>query len=179
MNINKQILQTGFVLFFITIAVFFGLFFVFSTQGKISEAEYFNYSAYINCFFMPVLYAGAGLYSIFKGAKEKPLTFGQGFKLAFLPQFIGGFLGLAFIFIFFNTTGSWAEDSLQRGWYELMTANPNPDFMKKNGEMVKNMTDLNVNMFTLKVFFVSFSMLSFFYLLISSFFAMFLKNRKI
>ena len=179
MNISKQIIQSGIGLFLVTLALFFGLLFIYSTQGNISDAEYFNYSSYINCFALPAIYAGTGLYNIIKFARIQPMGFGQSFKLAFLPQFFGGLLSLTIIFIYFNTTGTWAEDSLQRGWYELITANPNPEFMEKNREMIKYMTDLNYNMFTLKVFFLSFSMITFFYLLISSIFAMFLKNRKI
>jgi len=179
MNANRLIFLTGIMLFLSTIAIFFALYFIFSTQGSISEAEYFNYSAFINCFVMPALYAGFGFYCIYCGARKHPLTFGQGWKLAFLPQFIGGLLSLSFIFIFFNTTGSWAEDSLQRGWYDLMTTNPNPEFMEKNGEMVKAMTDSEINMFTWKTFFISFSVILFFYFLISSIFAIFLKNRRI
>ncbi len=179
MNANRLIIRTGIGLFFITIVIFFVLYFLFSTRGSISDADYFNYSAYLNCFVMPILYAGTGFFCIYQGAKVQPLTFGQGWKMAFLPQFIGGLLSLSFIFIFFNTTGSWAEDSLQRGWYDLMTANPNPEFMEKNEEMVKAMTNSDINMFTWKTFFISFSVILFFYFLISSIFAIFLKNRKV
>lgn len=179
MNANRLILRTGIMLFLGTIAIFFALYFAFSTQGNITEAEYFNYSAFINCFLLPAFYAGSGFYSIYRGAKIRPLTFGQGWKLAFLPQFTGGLVSLVFIFVFFNTSGSWAEDSLQRGWYDLMTASPNPEFMEKNGEMVKAMTNPEINMFTWKTFFISFSVILFFYFLISSIFAVFLKNRKI
>jgi len=60
-----------------------------------------------------------------------------------------------------------------------MTANPNPEFMEKNEEMVKAMTNSDINMFTWKTFFISFSVILFFYFLISSIFAIFLKNRKV
>jgi len=179
MNANRLIIRTGLILFFVTIVLFFALYFAFSLRGTISDADYFNYSASINCFVMPALYAGFGFYTIFCGAKIQPLTFGQGWKLAFLPQFIGGLLSLAFIFIFFNTAGSWAEDSLQRGWYDLMTANPNPEFMEKNSETIKAMANSETNMFTWKTFLISFSVILFFYFLISSIFAVFLKNRRI
>jgi len=57
--------------------------------------------------------------------------------------------------------------------------NPYPVLMEKNGEFVKSMTDLNINMFTWKVFFLSFSVIIFFYFLISSIFAVFFKNRRV
>lgn len=179
MNSNQKNIRLGLLLATITLLLFFGLFIVFSIQGKMSEADYFNYSALANCFVMPALYAGFGLYSSYSSAKIQPLTFTQAWKLTFSPMFIGGLLSLGIIFIFFNTAGSWAEDSLQRGWYELMTANPNPEFMEKNGEFVTGMTDLSINMFTWKVFLLSFSAILFFYFLISSIFAVFLKNRRV
>lgn len=179
MNTNKQIIQLGLVLFLITMSLFFLLIFFFSTQGNITDAQYFNYSALINCFVLPGLYAIIGFYGIFKIARQRQLSFRQAWQLSFLPMFIGGLLSLACIFIYFNTNGVWAEDSLQRGWYDLMTSNPNPEFMEKNGEFIKNMTDLTVNMFTWKVFFLSFSVIIFFYFLISSIFAVFFKNRRI
>ena len=177
MNTNKSSIQVGFILAAVTLLLFFLLYFLFSTTGTISEVDYFNYSALINCFLIPALYAGFGFYNAYTFAKIRPLTFGQAWKLTFLPMFIGGLLSLGAIFIFFNTEGAWAEDSLQRGWYELMTANPNPDFMEKNGEFVKQMTKAEINMFTLKVFLISFSAIIFFYFLISTIFAVFLRNR--
>jgi len=179
MNYSHLIWKLGGILFLVTIGLFLALYFIFSTQGSISEADYFNYSSLINCFAMPALYAGIGFYSIFRAAKKQPLTFGKGFRQAFLPQFIGGLLSLAFIFIFFNTIGSWAEDSLQRGWYSLIEANPNQEFMEKNGEFVEGMKNLDFNMFTFRTFTVAFMTILFFYVLISTIFAVFLKNRKV
>jgi hypothetical protein len=179
MNTNKSSIRNGFLLAILTIAIFLILYFLFSTQGNISELQYFNYSALINCFLLPALYAIVGFYNSYSFAKIQPLSFGQAWKLTFLPMFMGGLISLGFIFIFYNTTGAWAEDSLQRGWYELMTANPNPDFMEKNGELVENMNNLEFNMFTTKVFLISFSAIIFFYFLISSIFAVFLKNRRV
>ncbi len=179
MNTNRQMIRLGITLFFITILLFFLLIFLFSTQGRITDAEFFNYSALINCFVFPGLYAGFGFYSAYTVAKQRIISFRQAWQLSFVPMFIGGLLSLGAIFLFFNTSGNWAEDSLQRGWYDLMTSNPNPEFMEKNGEFVKNMTDLKINMFTSKVFFLAFSVIIFFYFLISSIFAVFFKNRRI
>lgn len=176
---SRLTLKLGGLLFFITMLLFLTLFFVFSTNGNISEAEYFNYSSLINCFVMPALYAGVGFYSAFSAAKKNPLTFGQGFKRAFVPQFIGGLFSLIIIFIFFNTVGSWAEDSLQRGWYSLIESNPNEEFMKKNGSFVDGMKDLSYNMFTFRTFTITLMTILFFYVIISTIFAVFLKNRKI
>lgn len=176
---NQRNLKFGIGLYVVTMILFFGLLFLFSTQGSMTEAQYFNYSILISCFLLPVLYAGVGFYNIYLSAKVEPLGHRQIWKLAFLPMVMGGLLSLGTIFIFFNTSGEWAEDSLQRGWYDLMTSNPNPDFMEKNGELVKAMTDLNINMFTTKIFFISFSLILFFYFLISFIFAIFLKNRRL
>lgn len=179
MNQKLSLVKIGFLLFLITIAIFLGMYFIFSTNGKISDADYFNYSALINCFVLPALYAGFGFFAAVRAVKVQPLKFGKVFIQAFVPQVIGGFLSLGFIFIFLNTTGSWAEDSLQRGWFELTTSNPNPEFMEKNKDFVSSMGDMSINMFTWKVFFISFSLILFFYFLISIIFAIFLKNRRI
>lgn len=179
MNYSRLTWKLSGFLFLTTIGVFLILYFIFSTRGSISEADYFNYSSLINCFFLPALYAGTGFYAAYTSAKQQPLTFGQGFRKAFLPQFIGGILSLAFIFIFFNTVGSWAEDSLQRGWYSLIEANPNQEFMEKNGEFVDGMKDLSYNMFTFRTFTIAFMTILFFYVMISTIFAVFLKNRKV
>lgn len=179
MNYQQNIVKHGVILFAITMALFFLLFFLFSTKGNISESDYFNYSAMVSCFVLPALYAGMAFYTIFITAKKQILAFGQAWRMSFLTMFIGGFLSLASIFIFFNTIGSWAEDSLQRGWYDLMTANPNPEFMEKNEAIVQQMFDTSINMFTLKVFFISFAIVLFYYLMISFIFATFFKNRRI
>ena len=179
MNTNRQSIRLGITLFLITVSLFFLLIFIFATQGKITDAQFYYYSAMINCFLLPGLYAGVGFYSVFIIAKQRPVTFRQAWQLCFLPMFLGGFLSLATIFIYFNTSGEWVEDSLQRGWHDLIMSNPNPEFMEKNGEFLSGMTDLNINMFTLKVFFLSFSVIIFFYFLISSIFAVFFKNRRI
>lgn len=179
MNISQKSFRIGISLFMITMLLFFLLLFVFSTQGRMTEAQYFNYSVMISCFLLPVIYAGFAFYNIYGEASIRPLGFRHIWRLSFLPMFIGGLLSLAAIFVFFNTSGSWAEDSLQRGWYDLMTANPNPEFIEKNPDLVKAMSDPNNNMFSWKVFFISFSVILFFYFLISSIFAMFLKNRRL
>lgn len=178
MNFSRLTFQFGISLFLVTIGLFLILYYIFSTNGNISDADYFNYSALINCFIMPALYAGFGFFSIYSAAKKQPLSFGQGFRSAFFPQFIGGLLSLIFIFIFFNTVGSWAEDSLQRGWYDLMTANPNPEFMEKNSGIVKGMSESSYNMFTFRTFTVALMTILFFHVMISTIFAIFLKNRK-
>ncbi|MDD3772422.1 MAG: DUF4199 family protein [Weeksellaceae bacterium] len=179
MNTNKKIIQVGIGLFLITMSIFFLLFYLFSTNAGISEAQYFNYSALISCFLLPAVYAGLGFYSSYSTAKTRILHFGEVWKLTFLPMFIGGFSSLALIFLFFNKAGAWAEDALQRGWYDLMTENPNPEFMEKNGELVEKMTDASINIFSLKIFFISFSVVVFYYFFISTIFAVFLRNRRV
>lgn len=94
-------------------------------------------------------------------------------------MFFGGFLSLAVIFIFLNNAGSWAQDSLQRGWYDMITANPNPEFMEANKEWVENMKSSEYKLFTVKNFLMAFSVILFFYFIISIIFAIFFKNRRV
>lgn len=179
MNSNHLTFRLAGFLILATLLLFFGLYVAFSLNVQITDSDYFNYSTIINCFVLPALYVGVGFYSSFVRAKKQPLTYGQGFKYAFVPQVIGGFVSLAVIFIFFNTTGEWAEDSLQRGWYDLVMENPNPEFIETNKEFIESMSDTSINMFTGKVFFYSFSVIMFFYLMISAIFGVFFKNRRI
>lgn len=183
MNTNKKVIQLGLVLFLLNMAIFFLLFFLFSTQGSISEANYFHYSVIICCFILPVIYAGVGFYSSYSSAKIEPLHFGLIWKLTFMPMFIGGLLSLISIFVFFNTTGSWAEDSLQRGWYEFKLSNLDPELMdEKESELAMSMdkmTDLTINIFRLRMFFLSFTLILFYNFFISTIFAVFLKNRRV
>lgn len=170
--------KTGLTLFVVTMLLFFLVYYLFSTDGNFSEMQYFNVSVLMSSFLLPLIFVGFAFFNVYKHAKKKVLGFRETWRLAFIPMFVGGLLSLSLIFVFFNTAGSWAEDSLQRGWHELMTANPNPEFMEKNGELVEKMIDLNVNMFSFKVFFLAFSFILFFYFLISTIFAVFIKNRQ-
>lgn len=179
MDIPQKTFKLGLILFAINILLFFGLLFLFSTQGSITEAQYFNYSVLISCFLLPALYASVAFYSVYSEAKLQPLHYKKIWRLAFIPMFVGGFLSMSSIFVFFNSSGSWAQDSLQRGWLDLMTANPNPEFEEKNQELINAMSDLSVNLFSLKNFFIFFSIVLFFYFLISTIFAIFIKNRRI
>lgn len=94
-------------------------------------------------------------------------------------MFVGGLLSLGTIFLFFNSTGAWAEDALQRGWYELIMQAQNQEFNDKNGELIEKMMDAKINIFSLKIFLISFSVLIFYYFFISTIFAVFLKNRRV
>lgn len=177
MNANPKIIRFGLLLFASTMALFFLLLFVFSMTGSMTEAQYFNYSALICCFGLPVLYGGVAFYSVFSTAKVRPLGMKQAWLLSFVPMFMGGLLSNASIFIFFNTSGKWAADSLQRGWFNLITANPDPEFLEESQELLSTMADLSINLFSLRNFFLSFSFIIFFYFLISFIFAVFFKNK--
>lgn len=179
MNFNRLTFRLGILLFLITIGLFLGLYFVFSTNGSISEADYFSYSSFINYFLLTFLYAATGFYSIYSASKIKALTFREGFKQSFLPQFIGGITSLILIFVFFNTVGSWAEDSYQRGWHELKHATLTVDSTPEQIQEVEAMKDLGTNVFSLQYFYVTFSSILLFYVMISTIFAIFLKNRKL
>lgn len=178
MDKNKVYKLAG-ILFVVTLLLFFGLYFAFATSAKISDENYFNYSWLINSFALPFIYTGVSFYGCYTTAKKEPMKLSTAYKTAFLPMFFGGFLSLAVIFIFLNNGGSWAQDSLQRGWYDMITANPNPEFIEANKELLENMKNPEYKLFTFRNFLMAFSVILFFYFMISIIFAIFFKNRRV
>lgn len=183
MKMNQKIARLGMFLFLSTMALFFLLFYLFSTRGSISDADYFNYSALICSFILPPLYAGVAFYGVYTSAKIKVLNFQEALRLSFIPMFVGGLISLGAIFTFFNTTGSWAEDSLQRGLVELRYSGIDEETWKEEGEKIEMekaiISDLDYNLFDGKNFFIYFSMILFYYLMVSLLFAQLFKNRVI
>src|SRR5690625_7721437 len=71
---------------------------------------------------------------------------------------VGGLLSLASIFIFFNTTGEWAQDSLKRGLVELRYGNIDEQTMLEEGDKImaekEIISNLEYNLFSGKNFFI-------------------------
>lgn len=183
MKINQKIAKLAMVLFIITMALFFLLFYLFSTRGDITDADYFNYSAIICSFILPPIYAGVAFYGVYGSAKKEVLSFQKALKLGFIPMFVGGLLSLASIFIFFNTTGEWAQDSLKRGLVELRYGNIDEQTMLEEGDKImaekEAISNMEYNLFSGKNFFIYYSMILFYYLVIGVLFAQLFKNKRV
>ncbi len=106
------------------------------------------------------------------------MTFKEGFKIGFYTIFFGGIISLIVIFVFFNTYGEWAQDSLKQGLLDTFTSNMSDPKIAKDIETFRNSDDYKtLNLFTVKNFFGLFSIFLSFYIAISAMFSQFLKKR--
>ena len=126
----NKIFKSSLVLMAITLALFFALYFYFSLNGTVSVKDYYTYSFMICCFVVLPLYALYCFFTIFNLSKIKAkhhqssedlMTFKEGFKVGFYTIFFAGIMSLIVIFVFFNTYGEWAQDSLKQGLLDTFT----------------------------------------------------------
>ena len=109
---------------------------------------------------------------------EGLMTFKEGFKTGFYTIFFAGIMSLIVIFVFFNTYGEWAQDSLKQGLLDTFTANMSDPKTAKDIETFRNSDDYKtLNLFTTKNFFGLFSIFLSFYIAIAALFSQFLKKR--
>ncbi len=186
MNTFNKVVRNALLLAGITLVLFFGLYFAFSTNGAISEKDYYVYTIWICSFVLVPLYAAFSFFTIFSVSREKAknakvmedlMTFKEGFKIGFYTMFIGGFISLATIFIFFNTAGELAQDALRNGILDTFMSNMDPKQVEEIQQMRKEPEIMKVNLFSFKYFFGLLSMFLSFYMGLSAMFAQFLKKR--
>ncbi|MBO6211682.1 DUF4199 domain-containing protein [Algoriella sp.] len=183
----NKIFKNSLVLAGITLALFFALYFYFALNGTVSVKEYYTYSFFICCFVVLPLYAIYCFLSILIVARSKAknykeiedlMTFKQGFKIGFYTVFFAGVVSLLTIFVFFNTYGEWAQDSLKQGLLDTFTANMSDPKTSKDIVAFRNSEAYKtLNLFTVKNFFGLFSIFLSFYIAISALFSQFLKKR--
>ena len=183
----NKIFKNSLVLTAITLALFFALYFYFSLNGTVSVKDYYTYSFMICCFVVLPLYALYCFLTIFNLSKNKAknhqtseelMTFKEGFKVGFYTIFFAGIMSLIVIFVFFNTYGEWAQDSLKQGLLDTFTSNMSDPKVAKDIETFRNSDDYKtLNLFTVKNFFGLFSIFLSFYIAIAAMFSQFLKKR--
>ncbi|WP_313386119.1 DUF4199 domain-containing protein [Chishuiella sp.] len=183
----NKIFKNSLILTAITLVLFFGLYFYFSTNGNVSVKDYYTYSFMICCFILLPVYAIYCFFMIFNLSKKKAInyqtredlmSFKEGFKVGFYTIFFAGAMSLIVIFLFFNTAGEWAQDSLKQGLLDTFTDNMADPKIAKDIELYRNSDGYkNLNLFTIKNFFGLFSMFLSFYIAISALFSQFLKKR--
>ena len=183
----NKIFKNSLVLTGITLVLFFALYFYFSFNGTVSVQDYYIYSSFICCFIVLPLYATYCFFTILNLAKAKAInyqsiedlmTFKEGFKVGFYTIFFAGIISLIVIFVFFNTYGEWAQDSLKQGLLDTFTSNMSDPKTSKDIEAFRNSDDYKtLNLFTVKNFFGLFSIFLSFYIAISALFSQFLKKR--
>ncbi|WP_313373465.1 DUF4199 domain-containing protein [Chishuiella sp.] len=183
----NKIFKNSLILTAITLVLFFGLYFYFSTNGSVSVKDYYTYSFMICCFILLPVYAIYCFFMIFNLSKKKAInyqsredlmSFKEGFKVGFYTIFFAGAISLIVIFVFFNTAGEWAQDSLKQGLLDTFTDNMADPKVAKDIETYRNSDSYKtLNLFTIKNFFGLFSMFLSFYIAISALFSQFLKKR--
>lgn len=120
MNTSLSI-RGGFLLAFITLVVFFVVYFLFR------NGDYFLVSVHVNAFVIKPLYALFAVLITYRASgrySEFPLL--QSFGIPFLTLCIGCILSLGLIFLFFNFWDQDAVDLLKEGvvrnWFERYKA---------------------------------------------------------
>ena len=186
MNTFNKVLKSAFILTAIVLVLFFGLYIAYSTNVKIEPKDYYKYTMIICCFVLVPLFASFSFFTVLSVSRAKAkvaktiddlMTFKEGFKIGFYTMFIAGFISLAVIFIFFNTSGEWAQDALRNGILDTFKSNMDAEQAKVIEQSRKQPEIMNVNLFSFKYFFGLLSMFLSFYMGVSAMFAQFLKKR--
>ena len=186
MNTFNKVLRSSLLLAVIVLVLFFGLYIAYSTNAQIQPKDYYKYTMIICCFILVPLFAGFSFFTTLSLSRAKAkiattyeelLTFKDAFKIGFYTMFIAGVISLAVIFIFFNTSGEWAQDALRNGILDTFMGNMDAEQAKVIEQSRKEPEIMKVNLFSFKYFFGLLSMFLSFYMAVSAIFAQFLKKR--
>ena len=188
---SKNPASIGLSLFIITMILFFTVYYFFS------GIHYFDISIKINAFALPVLYCGFAFYSVYLlWKKQGRISFREGFRNAFLPMFIGGFLSIGTMAVFLNTADTDARDLLNYQYVQRQKTELDAEYFKAK-KILKHKEDIeeletkyqerlqsfapekvkDKNMLTYKLFFTYFAAVLVFYVVISVFFGAFFRSR--
>lgn len=188
---TKSVYGIGILLFVATMLIFFAMYFF----GM--NTDYFNNSLLLNAFLMPAVYLAGAYYSVHtEKQKGIPMGFRDVFGRAFKPMFVGGFLSIITMWLFLNFADPVAKDLLNYQYIERQKTELNKEYIKaKTGlkdeaakaeldqkyhqrlesfspEMVKDK-----DMFTFRQFTYYFAAILVFYVILSTFFGSFFRNK--
>ncbi|MCP2038576.1 DUF4199 family protein [Chryseobacterium sp. HSC-36S06] len=187
----KNVYAVGFVLFIVTMILFFAMYFL----GM--NVDYFNNSVLLNAFLLPAVYV-AGAYLSVNSAKKmgEPMGFQAVFGRSFKPMFVGGFLSILTMFLFLNFVDKGAKDLLNFQYIERQKTELTNEYEKAKSTMVKDeeKAELEKNyqnrlksfspemikdkdMFSFRQFTYYFGAIMVFYVILSVFFASFFRSR--
>lgn len=190
---TKNPTTLGFILFLLTMLIFFITYFFFS------GVNYFETSLKINAFVLPFLYVGIAFWSVKSyWNANRVVGFRTAFKRAFIPMFIGGILSVFSIFLFLNFGDSAAKDLLNYQYVTQQKSELDSEYSKAK-KMLKNEEEIadlekkyqerlqsfapdkvkGKDMLTFSHFSGYFAAILIFYLVISLFFGAFFKTRTI
>ena len=189
----KNVYALGFVLFILTMLIFFGAyFFAYNTN-------YFNTSLILNAFVLPAIYTLGAYLSVKSLKKQKGgLSFKEAFGNAFKPMFVGGFLSIFSIFGFLNYGDTAAKDTLNFQFVERNKKELTEIYTKQRSIMKtekekqdldkdyqKSMTSFSpkmvkkIDMFTFRYFTYYFAAILVFYTILSTFFGSFFRSKTV
>lgn len=187
----KNVYAVGFVLFIITMIIFFSLYFF----GM--NVDYFNNSVLLNAFLLPAVYV-AGAYISVSSSKKigSPMGFQAVFGRSFKPMFVGGFLSILTMFLFLNFVDRDAKDLLNYQYIERQKTELKNEYEKAKSVIIdeKEKAELEKNyqnrlqsfspemikdkdMFSFRQFTYYFGAIMVFYVILSVFFASFFRSR--
>lgn len=187
----KNVYAVGFVLFIVTMIIFFAMYFF----GM--NTDYFNNTLLLNAFLLPAVYL-AGAYISVDSVKKAgiPMGFRDVFGRAFKPMFFGGFLSVLSMFLFLNFVDRDAKDLLNFQYIERQKTELNNEYEKAKSTMVKEeeKAELEKNyqarlksfspemikdkdMFSFRQFTYYFGAIMVFYVILSTFFGSFFRSR--
>lgn len=187
----KSVYTIGFLLFIATMILFFGMYFF----GM--NTDYFNNSLLINAFLMPAVYLAGAYYSVYELKKTGALMgFRDVFGRAFKPMFFGGLLSVLAMFAFLNFVDKDAKDLLNYQYIERQKTELKNEYVKAktglNNDDISRQLDQKYNerlqsfspkmlkdkdMFSFRQFTYYFAAILIFYVILSTFFATFFRNK--
>lgn len=177
--IPKISVQKGFFLFISTMVMFFAVLAVVTFFPGFSNKQYFNTSAIISCFVLPIFYTWVTFQLVYQQSKIETLSFRSTFRYSFITLFLGGFLSLILIFLSLNFLFPYANDAVTNGWLEWQFINTknNPEAREMLEKSLKKNEHQSINLLNLSIFFVISSAMLFFYMILSTIFALFFKHK--
>lgn len=190
---TKNVYAVGFLIFIVTMLVFFSVYFLGYTTN------YFNISMLLNAFLMPAIYTLGAYISVTAYKKEvKEIGFRDAFGRAFKPMFIGGLLSMFSIFTFLNFVDTDAKDLLNHQYVERQKTELTNEYTKAKQILAKEEDKVELekkyqerlesfspelvkdkDMFTFKNFTYYFAAVLVFYTILSTFFGTFFRNKTI
>lgn len=188
---NKNVYVVGFVLFIITMLIFFGMYFF----GM--NVNYFNNSMLINAFVFPLIYTFVAFFSVNSAKKQQNyMSFRNAFGRAFKPMFLGGLLSILFMYFFLNFVDSDAKNLLNYQYVERQKSELNKEYQSAKKILAKDQDQKELDekyrerlasfspemvkdkdMFTFRQFSYYFAAILVFYVILSTFFGSFFRSR--
>lgn len=192
---TKYSFKYGFLLFGITMLLFFVVYYFFANQN------YWDISVTINSFVLPIIYGIMAFISVFIMRKRLgEITFPQAFAQSFYTLFVGGLLSLLSIFAYLNYGDTQARDllnyqfvetqakKLEEARVEQLEKSENLKDAGKMDDVKENYKNYKIgieaaknnktNFFSFKYLSALFGVILLFYVFLSIAIAAFLKNKK-